>query len=336
MLMLWYGEFAGKYFDGILMQNSPVVLNLAIVTGLEGFYNRAAKWLTLREGHVTYRAFRESLITKTVGFQLLNCLGWFLYLAFWLQDLARLKSQLIQFLTIKQGIAAGKELLLPKVMHFAFGAQVEIKRFVAETTKDLGGATSAFDAMSTGIAAAEQTAEEMKSHFQHRDSNVNLETICERELYAPQIELVDEYTQMAVLFASTTFFMVLFPGGFVLALFTMVVTRYSDGFKLLKVSQRMVPKPPDQVLNDVWYTIFKGLLSVSIACNVGLVAIADGTSWSTFDLVVAEHILFVFTAYIFWCIPEVPEEVARAEVKFAEKRRLSHIKKTNQEAEEQF
>merc|ERR1712023_350017 len=73
---------------GMVAQNSAPMLSYVLVVMLmEKFYNWAARVLTQMEHHLVYESHAKSLAMKRAGFQLVNNLGWFIYVAFWKQDM---------------------------------------------------------------------------------------------------------------------------------------------------------------------------------------------------------------------------------------------------------
>eukprot|EP00930_Biecheleria_cincta_P015534 TRINITY_DN12923_c0_g1_i1.p1 TRINITY_DN12923_c0_g1~~TRINITY_DN12923_c0_g1_i1.p1 ORF type:complete len:818 (-),score=129.88 TRINITY_DN12923_c0_g1_i1:121-2574(-) len=111
-LLLYIGEIAGSC-SSLVLQNAPVVLYLVVVSFMEMLYKGGVEYLVRCERHASYAEHLKSLTSKTLFFQLLNYLGWFLYVAFWMRDLPELREQLLIFMTVKQVISIAQEVIVP-------------------------------------------------------------------------------------------------------------------------------------------------------------------------------------------------------------------------------
>ncbi|CAK0909225.1 unnamed protein product [Prorocentrum cordatum] len=282
-LLLWIGDLAEKRFQNVVMQNLPVLLYLIVANVLEKVYLSIGAKLTDWEGHPIHTQHLKSLTAKAASFQLVNYLGWFVYVAFWMMDIALLQSQLWMFMTVKQVIALSMETLVPMAQHRWSSrreARVEAKR-----KKDDGKPADGW-----------------------------LRAECERQLSLGRVDLGGEYMQLAVLFATTTSFAVAFPLGPLLALLFTLVSRYSDAFKLLKLSQRAPPRYADSVVLDTWLDIFEAISTCAVCVNFGCWALAGDRGWSPLQVVLVEHAVLFFKFYASWAIPDRPVTVERKEV----------------------
>jgi len=354
-LLLFIGEIAPNYVDNFLVKSSPAILYCVVVFVFEKFYNNIASTLTCAEKHTVYAEHMRMLTARTAFFQIVNYVGWFVYIAFRMQDLVYLRWQLLLFCTVKQLFALCNEVVVPRLM------QVRKRNAIADSSekagmKELGGARGSdegfgncYEGEGRGSVVGDPPsgARSVRSCFQlfggahssssfegtaaSADATVNaaeaaaakaLETRlikgCEVELGKLRPELSEDYLQLAVLFTVTSCFAVVFPLGPLFALVFVLVTRWSDAFKYLKVGKRLVPSPINEVVSDTWLEIFEGISTIAVMSNMLILAMASPDRWTALELVVFEHVILAFKAYLAWSIPDQPEWVTFQESMFEE------------------
>jgi len=282
-LLLWIGDLAEKRFQSVVMQNLPVLLYLVVAFFLEKVYLSIGAKLTDWEGHPIHAQHLKSLTAKAASFQLVNYLGYFVYVAFWMMDITLLQSQLRMFMTVKQAIGLSMETLVPMAQH----------RWHCNRE-------------------ARKNAERKRDDGEPADGGLRAE--CERQLSLGRVDLGGEYLQLAVLFATTTSFAVAFPLGPLLALIFTLVSRYTDAFKLLKLSQRAPPRHADTVVLDTWLDIFEAISTCAVCVNFGCWALAAERGASLLQVVLLEHAVLFFKFYASWAIPDRPLSAERKEV----------------------
>lgn len=137
---------------------------------------------------------------------------------------------------------------------------------------------------------------------------------CEEQLGRPDTHLTDEYLQLAVLFGIVTMFAPVFPMGCFFALVHALISRSSDGWKFLRVNRRLLPRPNhDGMVTETWLGIFEALAVLQVVVNVAVVLVAHPDDHSVAQLVIFEHGLLFFRAYLAWSIPDRPEWIVREE-----------------------
>lgn len=275
--LLWLYELPIFAEGNVVMQNVPTLIYLVVTAVFQGIYEKVGDWLTRMEGHAVYSEFVKSSCSKSAMFQLVNYYGWFWYVAFWQQDLAYLRNQLLIFMTVKQIIGNLQET----------GGESVTKYFKKSKKED----------------EAQKTAE---AKF--------LEAL-EEQYALPETDLSSEFLEMAVAFGSVTMFAAVFPMGGLLALCHCWYEMYSDSYKLFRLGRRLLPKPGhDEVVLETWMSIFEGLSVLSVVFNTALLALAWKDRVSLLTFVLIEHGLLFFKSYLSWSIPDCPEWVAREEM----------------------
>jgi len=280
-VLLWLGHIVELMTSDVFLQNAPVVLYLAVVGALQGVYDDAAEWLTHREGHQVYSVFVKSLTVKKAFFQLMNYLGWFLYLAFWVQDIEYLRNQLMVFLACKMlVIPVATDIVIPHV-------RGKLRRVEPQES--------------------------------NREDKFRREI--EDQWGSPTPELSNEYQELAIVFASATFFAGVFPIGLPLSLVHLILSMWSDCYKMFFTTRRMLPHPEDGIVFEAWQAVFEALSVIAVVTNCALIRIVSDCSM--LQMVVLEHVLLFFKAYLSYSIPDCPEWLTRQDILRDQQDRIS-------------
>lgn len=289
-LLLLVGDIVESMSGNVLVQNSPLALYLVVVEVFQRLYCWLATWLTDREGHLMRAEYMKSLTMKKAFFQLINYHGWFLYLAFWRQDLDYLRSQLLVFFTLKQVIGNIMEVVVPK-----FQAS---KQFSTDDGTDQASSNRGFLGRSLSRALG---------------SSSNIEKLVEEHFVLPEASSFDDYMEMSVMFAALVLYFPVFPLGGVLALLHAVFECFSDAYKYGAVQRRIIPDEMDDVLVEVWLQIFDVITYFGVCSSFALIWL-ESKSWTGLQLVIIEHLMFFFKGYLAWSIPDCPEWIEAQEV----------------------
>jgi len=261
------------------------------------------------ERHVSYSEHLKSLVSKTLFFQLINYLGWFLYVAFCMQDLEYLRSQLLIFMTVKQAVALAQEVLVPVFLQGWKKRQARAAH--ARKPKVPSGA-----AASSPTSKRAAVLRKLGSSAVLKDGT-SLERDVGRQLTLDKTDLCLEYQQLVVLFALTNSFAIAFPCGPMLAFLHSYISRRTDGYKFLMVNMLSAPSAVDGVISDTWVEVLEALSVVSVICNVAVLAVS-GDRWTALSLAALEHVLLFFKAYLAWSVPDQPEWIRREDAVFQE------------------
>mmetsp|Transcript_2634 Transcript_2634/g.8135 ORF Transcript_2634/g.8135 Transcript_2634/m.8135 type:complete len:817 (-) Transcript_2634:151-2601(-) len=90
-----------KSLDEALKNIISALSYLVISTPLQGVYDKLTRWLTELEDIQEFSDFTLRLVRRRAFFQIVNYMGWFLYLGFFSQDMIALRSQLSLFFVLK-------------------------------------------------------------------------------------------------------------------------------------------------------------------------------------------------------------------------------------------
>lgn len=97
---------------------APVLLHAVTISLLNKAYRSVARALTRLENHRTERPFEASLLLKRFAFESLDCYLALFYIAFELQDVPRLRLELIALYTTDTARRVLCETLLPLLLHW--------------------------------------------------------------------------------------------------------------------------------------------------------------------------------------------------------------------------
>jgi len=317
--LLWFGDFVRSRTTNQILLQIPTVVNIVAITICDKQYAWATVFLTQREGHIDFKEYLKSFAVKSVFYQLTNILGFFTYVAFVLQDLEFLGSQLVLFMTLKQVIGFATENVVPAVVHALKHPDVEVETKPSVTAR-LKGTAKRLHAVVQLKKAGKVTAQEDEKGHKQGEAALQKKFLaaCESQYGAPETDLSAEYLQLAVQFAVATIFAVVFPLGSLFGVIPALTSKKSDLWKILKVNQRLLPQGADGIVRETWVDVFEALASISVAANVFLIVIGSGNSWSMSQLFLVEHVILFFKGYLSWSIPDTPEWIVKAEAAVSE------------------
>eukprot|EP00927_Polykrikos_kofoidii_P017832 TRINITY_DN18170_c0_g1_i1.p1 TRINITY_DN18170_c0_g1~~TRINITY_DN18170_c0_g1_i1.p1 ORF type:complete len:833 (-),score=122.33 TRINITY_DN18170_c0_g1_i1:40-2490(-) len=295
-LLLWIGDEVEARSANPLIQNSPLILYVGVVSLLQVLYDWLAKELTGLEKHMVHAEYVRSLTLKTACFQLLNYHGWFLYLAFWKKDMAYLRSQLFIFFTLKQLIGNFMEVGVPWLTA-RFWQRVGS---VAETLDD----SDEEDARGN-VVMTEQYAAKLKQKTYDKKLRKAIVT----EWRKPADSVHNDYLEIVILFCGCAWFAPVFPLGFLLGLLHIISEISADRLKVCEAIRRPLPQASEKQALYAWLDVFDATCFVGITVSVALLGIEGG--WSQWHLFAIEHGLLLMRAYLSMSIPREPQWLTR-------------------------
>merc|ERR1712107_274702 len=124
-----------------------------------------------------------------------------------------------------------------------------------------------------------------------------------------------EYQSLAIIFIMTTSFAVVFPVGPLLALISVLVTRWSDVYKFCRINHRRPMRVRDVTVTEAWLGVFEAVSYCCVIVNVGVLAVASGDC-SVWTAILLEHSILAFKFYLSWSIPDVPEWISSNRIVF--------------------
>ncbi|PSN48008.1 Anoctamin-10 [Blattella germanica] len=302
----------------------PSILYSAVVFILNLYYRRLATILTEWENHRTQSQYDRHRVTKLVLFEFVNNFMSLFYIAFYIQDMNMLKSQLTVMLIIFQAINNFQEAILPLIIKY-YGKRIskalKIDSVLREKDKsNKNGKTLALD---------------------HYTQSTVLDDIPELDREDPRIEQAeeegemdnyegtyDDYLEMFIQFGYVFLFSSVYPMAAFWAVVNNVLEIRADAFKICRLHQRPIAKRVKDT--GAWQRAFEVVGAMSIMTNCGLLCLspelrglAPGLSSVEWVLlfVFLEHMLLGIRHILHLVIPDRPEWVRVALA------RMNHLSK---------
>ncbi|KAK7063201.1 Anoctamin-8 [Halocaridina rubra] len=338
-VMIFVLRFQDSCEEFLVSHNLPTILKkapkmiMAIPIGLfNKWYTKLAYWLNDKENYRTEEAYQNHLIVKLLLLRFVNSFLSLFYIAFYIQDLTRLREQLAALLLMKQLTGNFKESLVPylkkrlqqaKLSHDLFGALKKDK-----SPKD---GQESYDSDDSDDEITDSQAGQDLPDGDRRISQVEVE--CKMGKYDGTFK---DYLEMFIQFGYVTLFSPAFPLAAAFAVVSNFIEIRSDAFKMCYVLQRPFGERAQSI--GVWQDAMElmGVLSIIVNCamigmsghiqhiypNISIIEVI-------LLMVLLEHILIALKYGISYAIPDVPEwiENKMAKIEFQRREALKTLEK---------
>ncbi|XP_037877101.1 anoctamin-8 isoform X3 [Bombyx mori] len=316
----------------------PRALLAVIIAVEEEVYARIARWLNDKENYRLDTKYENHLIVKIALFQFVNSFMSLFYIAFYLQDMDKLKEQLAVLLITRQVIGNLKESALPYLIENLRLAKICVDVFGAISPSKAPTCTQLnelFDKKNESVGDAQDGAVPNGSaeSDERRDSEplVGQKVIHQAELES-QLFKYDgtfaEYLEMLTQLGHVVLFSSAFPLAAACALLNNAAEVRADAFKLCHVAQR----PFGERVNSIgsWQNAMEAIVAVAVLVNCALIGLSgpvhrllpDATPAQTILIIVGlEHIVLVIVLALRIAIPEIPGWLATEMAKVEFQRR---------------
>ncbi|XP_022912435.2 anoctamin-10 isoform X1 [Onthophagus taurus] len=285
----------------------PKVMLAVVITLMDEAYFKIALWLNDKENYRLETKYENHLIGKVALFQFINSFMSLFYIAFYLQDQARLKEQLAALLISRQVIGNLKESALPYMLE-------HLK--LAKMSFDLWGALS--PTSSSRPPPGEVQEPESDSH---KDGDTPEGVTSKRSMSQAELEsslfkydgTFSEHLEMTMQLGYVILFSSAFPPAALCAMFNNFIEIRSDAFKLAYVCQRPFGQRVPNI--GTWQHCMEYMSIMAVLVNCALIGLSgqvhrmfpDMTATQTILLIVAlEHIMLCIRFIITCAIPDIP------------------------------
>ncbi|XP_019880243.2 anoctamin-8 isoform X2 [Aethina tumida] len=286
----------------------PKIMLAVVISLMDEAYFKIAIWLNDKENYRLETKYENHLIGKVALFQFVNSFLSLFYIAFYLQDQARLKEQLAALLISRQVIGNLKESALPYMLEHLR---------LAKMSFDLWGALSPVVARPPPGQEAEPATkqdEETKETGSEQASAKRSISQAELEcsLYKYDGTFAD-HLEMTIQLGYVILFSSAFPPAALCAMFNNLIEIRSDAFKLAYVCQRPFGQRVPNI--GTWQNCMEYMSIMAVLVNCALIGLSgqvhrmfpDMTATQTILLIVAlEHIMLVIRFIITCAIPDIP------------------------------
>ncbi|EDO33029.1 predicted protein, partial [Nematostella vectensis] len=263
----------------------PSVSYSVMIAVLNNIYHRIALWLTEWENHRLESSYNNHLIVKLVLFYFVNCFYSLFYIAFYLQDIALLRTHLAALMITSQVIGQITESLVPYLM------------FRSRVT------TLSKEGKKIVVKSADLTDSIEKQGQQEHYTVGSLWTCSGDYCFFPSVLIT-------VLFSSA------YPMAAFWALLNNVIEIRTDAFKMCRIFQRPFSQPASSI--GAWQAAFEAMSVIAVITNCALIGMAANSAHWLPDLspanavlmfVAIEHFLLGVKFLVAMVIPDVPQWV---------------------------
>lgn len=290
-----------------ILKHAPTKLFIIFVKILNVLWRKLSKVLTKWENHRMQDDNDWHYISKMIIFEFVNNFSSLFYIAFYMQDMTKLRSLLADMHIISQLKNQTKESFLP----FIFG------KVTWKITKK------------KQMKPCESTLLEDVEYLDPEVDNQRIEQAKEEAALKPFEDGFKDYLEMFEQFGYVCMFSSVYPFAAAWALLNNILELRCDAFKLCQIRKRPQVKRVSSI--GVWQGAFTLLGSVGVATNCALLCIcpilrasfpieSDVKFLLTF--VALEHIIYGVNKAICYVIPDKPFRVRQELEKIDYKSRL--------------
>jgi hypothetical protein len=268
------------------MKYWPTVIYSVVPLILATVYGYIARALVKFEGHTLESKKRNSLILKEFTFQFVNYFCALFYIAFWLQDMDRLRGMLFTLTVTKQIVGNVQEVFMPLILAKLKKMWEDRKAAKAAKAAEKAKAAAALEptpaadataapapapapAPAASPAPAAPAAPIETLVLLENNAMLSLEEF-DAQIAADEFEAGDEYLEMAVQFGFSTMFAVAFPVAPLLAFANNMAEIIIDT-KKLKASRRPNPHVSSNI--GAWQTCLEIMSLAATITNCCLVVL---------------------------------------------------------------
>ncbi|XP_050315766.1 anoctamin-8 isoform X2 [Anthonomus grandis grandis] len=306
----------------------PKVMLAVVISLMDEAYFKIAIWLNDKENYRLETKYENHLIGKVALFQFVNSFLSLFYIAFYLQDQARLKEQLAALLISRQVIGNLKESALPYVLEHLRLAKMSFEMW--------GALSPGCPKPPPGEEMNAQKGAEEVNPQQYVPKRSMSQAELESSLYKYDGTFAD-YLEMTIQLGYVILFSSAFPAAALCAMLNNLIEIRSDAFKLAYVCQRPFGQRVPNI--GTWQNCMEYMSIMAVLVNCALIGLSgqvhrmfpDMTATQTILLIVAlEHIMLVIRFIITCAIPDIPGWLATemAKIEWA-RRNASRVAYTN-------
>ena len=300
----WMAEWIGNdNADGLLNQGlafAPSITYTVLLLMVNLKYTHLAHWLTELENHRTQEQFERHVVAKMVLFEFVNTFLALFYIAFYLQDMAMLKSQI------------GIQLVVISLVNQLQGTALPILLKIPSSKKVMNKIAK----KTTSAAAKNGKKSVVIKHHQVKcienmvsDTDINVRRGLSSLDKDPHDSLFyQDYLEFWLQFGHVFLFSSVYPLAAFLALLHNLFELKMDAYKLCRIMRKPMPRGIRDI--GAWYTAFSLTSLISIMTNLALLSMdrdvqAFAPNASSRDWI----LLFVFFEHIFLLIREIIDKV---------------------------
>ncbi|XP_063611277.1 anoctamin-10-like isoform X1 [Penaeus indicus] len=311
-LMDWkkrYGSLAG------IFMHVPSALYAGLVWLMNFYYKKLATALTDWENHRSQRDYDWHRVCKLVLFDFVNNFSSLFYIAFYIQDMDMLCSQVATMLIVTQMINHFQEALLPYVVKKAYA---QFSERVMAFLRDHPLTAKFFLRVVKPVHTA-PPEEEPVPVLALDPKDPRITQAKEEADLDPYEDAYEDYLEMFLQFGYVFLFSSVYPMAAFWAVLNNILELKTDAFKLCRIYQRPRVKKVGSI--GVWQGAFEMLGAVAVITNCALLCLsprvrplapsASPVEW-VLIFVLLEHIILCVKMALMWLVPDEPLWVRQA------------------------
>ncbi|KAB7497492.1 Anoctamin-10 [Armadillidium nasatum] len=295
--------------------NFPSAIYAGIVWLMNFHYKKLSHFLTEWENHRTDEEHEWHRVSKLVAFEFVNNFSSLFYIAFYIQDMDMLCSQVATMLIVTQMINHFQEALLPLVVKKAYNQFSET--VVAELKKHPWTEGFFVEPVKPVHSSVYEEQQVPVLSLDSKDPRI-LQAKEEAEL-DPYSGVYEDFLEMFLQFGYVFLFSAVYPMAAFWAVLNNVLELKTDAFKLCRLYQR--PRSRKVAGIGVWQNAFELMGAVAVMTNCALLCLsprvrplapnASPVEW-VLIFVAFEHIILALKMSLVRCFPDRPEWVRDA------------------------
>ncbi|XP_053675456.1 anoctamin-10 [Anopheles nili] len=295
----------------------PSVVNAIYIAVSTLAYDWLATFLTDKENHRTQSQYERHRVNKLIVLEFVNNFLCLFYIAFILQDMKMLRTQLMMQLIVLQFLQNVIENFFPYLKK-KVGLKI-VRLFVKSNYEKL--------------KEAHETYDEMGLHSLDEDDPRVVQN--RKEAILDEYNTYDDYLELYIQFGYVVLFSSVAPLTAFWAILNNVIEIRLDAYKLCSFFKRPFARRTKNI--GAWQLAFETLAVISILTNCGILYLSPhmrelgaGLSRESYTLtfLVIEHVLLGLTWFIYKAIPDTPHWVRVALAK-AEHESRQALKREN-------
>ncbi|CAL1266921.1 unnamed protein product [Larinioides sclopetarius] len=332
-LQTWWDRMIDARGFPFWMTLFPKVLLALVINVLDGVYHKIAVWLNDKENYRGEEQYENHLVAKELLFQFVNSFLSLFYIAFYLQDMEKLKEQLAALLITRQVVGNIKESFIPfltetlKLAHLGADHSVHTPSGSENEQKDFSSDPES-DAMSSAASTPVHENTKKKKIY-----NNLTQAEVESAMYKYE-GTFEDYLEMFIQFGYVILFSSAFPMAAMCALMNNVIEIRSDAFKLCMIFQRPFGQRAENI--GTWQDAMEVMGVIAVIVNCALIGMSGqvqrmfpnlSTQGTIILIIILEHLILSIKFGIAYAIPDVPQWVATkmAKVEFQRCEAVKHF-----------
>uniref|UniRef100_K3W6E6 Anoctamin transmembrane domain-containing protein n=1 Tax=Globisporangium ultimum (strain ATCC 200006 / CBS 805.95 / DAOM BR144) TaxID=431595 RepID=K3W6E6_GLOUD len=319
------------------ISHGPGVLNALIIYVMDLLYQQLAWKLNEFENYRTAEEFEDNLVLKRMPFHFVNSNASLWFLAFYVQNLERVRERLWILMVGMQLLDNFKEVGLPFVVSLTgefLTADGRRRRRSSHHSSALEGDLQWSTSLSGTPSFVRSLPPELKrQHTSLASVQERIKRVLMQKRQAQYKDTFADYKEMMIQYGYVALYSPIFPLAPVFAWMNNVIESRSDFLKLVNTHSYQRPMVQHTRGIGVWENVLVSFSVLAVIINFALVWTYELNdllpSWSELHrfmfIVGCEHLVFLVKVLLNWAAPDVPTWIQN-------EKRIAALHRTHEEA----